>query len=138
MLGAFLLFPEAYKGYSIQFGVRGAFTTDKTGSQNLSQNPDAQVKGVSGDDITHHQEQQILPDRLPQSLLEWSARINRRYLARRLEWSLEIVHELQELDVFIKAVQHTLITATWVWFIYARNGIEWMFRYYARTTKGIP
>lgn len=55
--------------------------TDKSGSQKLSKNPDAQVKGVSGDDITHSQEQQKLPDRLPQSLIEWLARINRRYLA---------------------------------------------------------
>jgi hypothetical protein len=46
-------------------------------SQNLSENPDPQVKQVSGDDITPSQEQQPLPDRLPQSLIEWLACINR-------------------------------------------------------------
>ena len=54
---------------------------DKSVSQNFSVNPDAQVKRVLGDDITHSQEQQNLPDRMPQSLIEWLARINRRYLA---------------------------------------------------------
>ncbi len=54
---------------------------DKSGSQNIPKNPDPQVNRVSGDDITHPQEQQNLPDRLPQSLIEWLARINRRYLA---------------------------------------------------------
>jgi hypothetical protein len=54
---------------------------DESVSQNPSENPDTQVKGVPGDDITHPQEQQTLPDRLPQSLIEWLARINRRYLA---------------------------------------------------------
>jgi hypothetical protein len=57
----------------------------------LPPNPDPQVKGVSGDDITHPQEQlrpqmrALLPDRLPQSLIEWLARINRRYLALNQE-----------------------------------------------------
>jgi hypothetical protein len=50
-------------------------------SENSSENPDPQEKTVSGDDITPSQEQQVLPDRLPQSLIEWLARINRRYLA---------------------------------------------------------
>ena len=56
-------------------------------SQNPSENPDPQEKPVSGDDITPSQEQLCpqpeapLPDRLPQSLIEWLARINRRYLA---------------------------------------------------------
>jgi hypothetical protein len=54
---------------------------DESLSQNSSENPDAQVKGVSGDDITHPQEQPNLPDRLPQSLIECLARINRRHLA---------------------------------------------------------
>jgi hypothetical protein len=54
---------------------------DESVSQNLSENPDPQVKGLSGDDITPSQEQPRLPDRLPQSLIEWLARINRRYLA---------------------------------------------------------
>ena len=58
--------------------------TDENGSQNLSKNPDAQEKRVSGDDITPSQEQP-LPDRLPQSLIEWLARINRRYLASQYE-----------------------------------------------------
>ena len=50
-------------------------------SQNYPQNPDPQKDGTLGDDITHPQEQQTLPDRLPQSLIEWLVRINRRYLA---------------------------------------------------------
>lgn len=54
---------------------------DEKACQNFSENPDPQEKPVSGDDITPSQEQQPLPDRLPQSLIEWLARINRRYLA---------------------------------------------------------
>ena len=60
---------------------------DERVSQNFPKNPDPQEKPVSGDDITHPQEQlnpQLevrLPDRTPQSLIEWLARINRRYLA---------------------------------------------------------
>ena len=59
--------------------------TNKHLSQNLSQNPDPQSEGVSGDVITHPQEQQTLPDRLPQSLIEWLAHINQRYLALNQE-----------------------------------------------------
>ena len=33
-------------------------------------------------------------------------------LARRLEWSLEIVHELQELDIIFKAVQQPFDLST--------------------------
>ena len=58
---------------------------DKSVSQNPSENPDPQEKRVSGDDITPSQEQQSLPDRLPQSLIEWLARINQRYLALNQE-----------------------------------------------------
>ena len=58
---------------------------DKNISQNFSENPDPQEKRISGDDITPSQEQQTLPDRLPQSLIEWLARINRRYLALNQE-----------------------------------------------------
>ena len=58
---------------------------DESVSQNLPENPDPQEKPVSGDDITPSQEQQTLPDRLPQSLIEWLARINRRYLALNQE-----------------------------------------------------
>jgi hypothetical protein len=54
---------------------------DEYVSQSPSKKPDPQEKPVSGDDITPSQEQQTLPDRLPQSLIEWLARINRRYLA---------------------------------------------------------
>lgn len=54
-------------------------------SRTFSENPDPQEKPVSGDDITPSQEQQPLPDRLPQSLIEWLARINRRYLALNQE-----------------------------------------------------
>jgi hypothetical protein len=59
--------------------------TDTFVSQNLPVNPDPQVKGVSVNDIPYPQEQQTLPDRLPQSLIEWLARINRRYLALNQE-----------------------------------------------------
>jgi hypothetical protein len=64
---------------------------DESVSQNPSENPDPQEKPVSGDDITPSQEQlhprqgEPLPDRLPQSLIEWLARINRRYLALNKE-----------------------------------------------------
>jgi hypothetical protein len=58
---------------------------DESVSQNFAKNPDPQVNQVSGDDITPSQEQQPLPDRLPQSLIEWLARINRRYLALNQE-----------------------------------------------------
>ncbi len=58
---------------------------DESVSQSLPENPDPQVNQVSGDDITPPQEQQALPDRLPQSLIEWLARINRRYLALNQE-----------------------------------------------------
>ncbi len=54
-------------------------------SHNTPQNPDPQKDGASGDDITHPQEQQTLPDRLPKSLIEWLARINQRYLALNQE-----------------------------------------------------
>jgi hypothetical protein len=54
-------------------------------SQNLPENPDPQEIPVTEDDITPSQEQQTLPDRLPQSLIEWLARINRRYLALNQE-----------------------------------------------------
>jgi hypothetical protein len=58
---------------------------DEYVSRTISENPDPQEKPVSGDDITPSQEQQPLPDRLPQSLIEWLARINRRYLALNQE-----------------------------------------------------
>lgn len=58
---------------------------DESVSQNFSKNPDPQEKPVSGDDITPSQEQQPLPDKLPQSLIEWLVRINRRYLALNQE-----------------------------------------------------
>ena len=54
-------------------------------SHNASSNPDPQKDGGSGDDITHPQEQQTLPDRLPKSLIEWLARINQRYMALNQE-----------------------------------------------------
>ncbi len=58
---------------------------DEHESQNFAKNPDPQVNQDSGDDITPSQEQPRLPDRLPQSLIEWLARINRRYLALNQE-----------------------------------------------------
>ena len=59
--------------------------TNKHSRQNFSENPDLQEKQVSRDDITHLQEQQTLPNRLPQSLAEWLASINQRYLALNQE-----------------------------------------------------
>ena len=59
--------------------------TNKHLSQNFSENPDPQENSLSGDDITHLQEQQTLPERLPQRLVDWLARINRRYLALNQE-----------------------------------------------------
>ena len=38
-------------------------------SHNSPQNPDPQKDGTSGDDITHPQEQQTLPDRFLKSLI---------------------------------------------------------------------
>jgi hypothetical protein len=58
---------------------------DESDSQNFPENPDPQVKPVSGDEITPSQEQQTLLDILPMSLVEWLARINRRYLALNQE-----------------------------------------------------
>jgi hypothetical protein len=63
-------------------------------SHNSPQKPDPQKDGTSGDDITHPQEQQTLPVRLPKSLIEWlahtlapaaSAGVNQRYLALNFE-----------------------------------------------------
>lgn len=54
-------------------------------SHNFPQKPDPQKDGPSEDDITHPQEQQALPERLPKSLIEWLARINQRYLALNQE-----------------------------------------------------
>ena len=66
-------------------------------SQNLPENY-AHKKRASGDDINHPQEQlrpqmgAPLPDRLPQSLIEWLAPLNRRYLPlndQRAPWRLD-------------------------------------------------
>ncbi len=57
---------------------------DETVSQAFSENPDPQEKPDLGDDITHPQEQPY-PNRLPISLIEWLASINRRYLALNQE-----------------------------------------------------
>jgi hypothetical protein len=65
--------------------VYASFTNSGTITENYPQNPDPQKDGVSGDDITHLQEQQTLPDRLPKSLVEWLARINQRYMALNQE-----------------------------------------------------
>ena len=53
-------------------------------SQNFAEKPDLQEKPFSGDDITPSEEQP-LPYRLPKSLIESLARINRRYLALNQE-----------------------------------------------------
>jgi hypothetical protein len=57
---------------------------DESVSQYFSKNPDPKEKRVSEGDITPSQEQQPLPDSLPQSLIEWLARINQGYLA--IDW----------------------------------------------------
>ena len=57
---------------------------DEHVSQSFSENPDPQVNQVSRDDITPSQEQ-VFSDRLPPSLVEWLANINRRYLALNQE-----------------------------------------------------
>ena len=75
----------AHKRHSTPFGKGGAIKADENACQNLSQKPDPQEKPSSGDDITPSQEQLCLPDRLPQSLIEWLVRINRRYLALNQE-----------------------------------------------------
>ena len=58
--------------------------TDKNGSQNFSKIGLSEEKTGLSDDINPSQERQ-LPDRLPQSLVEWLALINRRYLALNQE-----------------------------------------------------
>ena len=45
------------------------------------QNLDQQERRGLESDIKHPQEQPDLPERVPQSLIEWLARINQRYLA---------------------------------------------------------
>ena len=64
--------------------------THESISKNISENPDPQIDGLLGNDITNPQEPQTLPacpvvvdhgDRFPKSLVEWLARINQRYLA---------------------------------------------------------
>ena len=67
-------------GDSTLFSERAAIMADEKLSQNFPENPDPQEKRVSGDDITPSQERS-LPDKLPQSLIEWLARINRCNLA---------------------------------------------------------
>ena len=59
--------------------------TNKLVRQNFSENHDPQENRLSRDDTNHLQEQQTLPDRLPQSLVDWLARINRRCLALNQE-----------------------------------------------------
>lgn len=54
---------------------------DESVGRNFIENPDPQSKQVSGDDISHAQDQQTFPERLLQSLFEWLERINRRPLS---------------------------------------------------------
>jgi len=54
-------------------------------SQSLPENPDPQVNRVSGDDITHPQEQPRVPDSPPKSLVEWLVRVHLRLLALEQE-----------------------------------------------------
>jgi hypothetical protein len=58
---------------------------DKNASQNFSENPDPQEKAVSGDDITPSQEQQIVLDRPPKSLVDWLVRVHLRLMALEKE-----------------------------------------------------
>ena len=55
--------------------------TKKHLSRSLSQNPDPQSKGVSGDVITTSQEQPRIPERPPKSLLDWLVRVHLRLMA---------------------------------------------------------
>ena len=54
-------------------------------SHNSPQNPDPQKDGVSGDDITHPQEQPRIPERPPKSLLDWLVRVHLRLMALKNE-----------------------------------------------------
>ena len=55
--------------------------TDEHGSQNFRENDPPDETLILTSDITPSQEQQIPHVRIPQSLIEWLARVNRRYLA---------------------------------------------------------
>jgi len=57
---------------------------ESIGKQQMCQNQYPISEGDSVDDITTSQGQPY-PDRLPKSLIEWQARINRRYLALNKE-----------------------------------------------------
>jgi hypothetical protein len=50
-------------------------------SRNLTENPDPQEKPVSGNDITHPQEQQVTLNKPPKSLVDWLVRVHLRLLA---------------------------------------------------------
>jgi len=50
-------------------------------SQHLSQNPDPQIDGLLENDITHPQEQQIIPNQPPKSLVDWLVRVHLRLMA---------------------------------------------------------
>jgi hypothetical protein len=76
----FSIIPESAYGAFSPERAGGAIMADKNLSQYFPENPDPQEKTVSGDDIKSSQEQPRLPERLPQSLIEWLVRINRRYL----------------------------------------------------------
>ena len=58
---------------------------DEHDRQNLSQNPDPQSKGVSGDGITLPQEQQTFLGRPPKSLVDWLVQVHLRLLALEQE-----------------------------------------------------
>lgn len=58
---------------------------DENVSQNSSKNPDPQEKGVSEDDITPSQEQQMVLARPPKSLLDWLVRVHLRLMALETE-----------------------------------------------------
>ncbi len=58
---------------------------DERVSQNLPENPDPQEKPVSGDDITPSQEQQVILDRPPKSLVDWLVRVHLRLMALEKE-----------------------------------------------------
>ena len=54
---------------------------ERHASQNFSKNPDPQKDGLSGNDITHPQEQPRIPERPPKSLLDWLVRVHLRLKA---------------------------------------------------------
>jgi hypothetical protein len=83
-------------------------------SQNFLENPDPQEKAVSEDDITPSQEQQALPDRLPQCLINgWRA--YRQYRAPPTQKSPSISERFSERRGWVPSPRWVKrnLTSTW-------------------------